>query len=210
MSEHIYKNLPVFDHLMTFKDGLINDFLNYHADWQSTFKKAHIVNYTQYDITQMLSSKEAWKAQPLRYEHSPGGKVNQNEQVLKHFPTAKKILKHYEGQLGIVVYSILEANSVIGRHTGPENRTGEYVRIHIPLIVPPGDIFLEVGGEEVDWSEPFGFNNQIIHSAHNYSPYRRLVFLIDIQRTFVGLPPGVPYNEKDELTAPPFVRKPRD
>jgi len=208
--EHIYKDLPIFDYLSSFKDGLIADFLEYHQDWDTTLKKAVVVNYTQGDISHILSSKQAWKAQPLRYEHSPGGKVYENPEIDLYFPTARKILDHFKGKLGIVVYSILEANSVIGRHTGPENRTGEYVRVHIPLIVPPGDIFLEVGGEEVDWSKPFGFNNQIIHSAHNYTPYRRLVFLIDIQRTAVGLSPGIPYNEVDEQEAPPFIRKLHD
>lgn len=209
MSEHIYKNLPVFDHLMSYKDGLINDFLNYNADWESTFKNAVIVNYTARDITHILSSKEAWKSQPLRYETSPGGEVYTFDKDIVHLPTAAKIMEEYEGHLGIVTYSILDANSVIDRHTGPENRTGEYLRIHLPLIVPPGDIFLEVGGEEVDWSEPFGFNNQIIHSAHNYTSQRRLVFLIDIRRTHIGLPPGKPYDKRAEVHAPPFVRKPR-
>ena len=210
MSEHIYKNLPIFDYLMTFKDGLIYDFLNYNADWESSFEKAVIVNYTARDITSILSSKEAWKAQPLRYEASPGGDVYLYDKDIEALPTAAQIMKEFEGHLGIVIYSILEANSVIDRHTGPENRTGEYLRIHLPLIVPPGDIFLEVGGEEVDWSEPFGFNNQIIHSAHNYSSQRRLVFLLDIRRTYIGLPPGQPYDKRAEKHAPPFVRKPRD
>ena len=69
-----------------------------------------------------------------------------------------------------------------------ENRDGRTLRIHIPLLVPPGDIFFEVEGVEVDWSDLFGFNNQHIHSAFNLTPKRRLVYLIDITTEKLGIP----------------------
>ena len=100
-------------------------------------------------------------------------------------------------------------NTVLHRHTGPENRTGEYIRIHIPLIIPEGDLFFEVNGEEIDWSDIFAFNNQLAHSAHNLSNEHRMIFLIDIRRSRVGLPPGEPFNPDRHLYSmtQPFVRK---
>ena len=92
------------------------------------------------------------------------------------------------------------------RHTGPENRNGKYVRIHIPLIIPEGDIFLEVNGEEVDWGDIFAFNNQLAHSSHNYSSEYRLIFLIDLEREFLGMPPGSVYDARLEKYAKPFLR----
>lgn len=215
-SQAIYRRheIPYVDHLMTYKDALVKEFLEFHDNWfnaDEDVKGLVLSRPGGRNIEYFLSDPNAWKASWFRYEFTPGGKVATNIENLQHFPTVEKILTELEGQLGIVMYSILEANSVISRHTGPENRTGEYLRIHLPLIVPDGDIFLEVNGEEIDWSEPFGFNNQYIHSAHNYSSQRRLVFLIDIKRSFLGLPPGFPFYSKEHIkymaSVKPFERK---
>jgi len=209
----IYKSdeVPMLDELMEYQEDLIKDFLEFHTDWHNVKKPLDNVTVVRpggnEGVTKILSHPEAWKASWLRYEWTPDGKFLNNTEMFKHFPTAVKIMEKLEGDIGHVTYSILEANSIIGRHTGPENRTGEYLRLHLPLIVPEGDIFLEVDGEEVTWAKPFGFNNQLIHSAYNHSPYRRLVFLIDVRRTRLGLSPGKPYNEKDEINAAPFIRK---
>ena len=214
--QRIYRRheIPYVDYLMTYQNALIEEFLEFHDNWfnaDEEVKGLVLARPGGRNIDYFLSDAYAWKSSWLRYEYTPGGQYHTNEENLPHFPTASKILSELEGQLGIVMYSILEANSVIDRHTGPENRTGEYLRIHLPLIVPKGDIFFEVNGEEIDWSEPFGFNNQYIHSAHNYSSQRRLVFLIDIRRSFLGLPPGSPFYSKEHLTCmaavKPFVRK---
>jgi len=211
----IYKrdDVPFLDVLTEYKEALTKEFLAFHTDWYNMEKPLDNVVLTRPGgnnaVKSILSSVDSWKMSWLRYEASPGGKSMHNNVMSKHFPTAFKIMEDLKGQIGNVTYSILEANAVINRHTGPENRSGEYLRIHIPLIVPEGDIFLEVNGEEVTWDEPFGFNNQLTHSAYNYSNQRRLVFLIDIQRTFLGLTPGIPYSRKAERTAKPFVRQPK-
>ena len=110
-------------------------------------------------------------------------------------------MQEYGDDCPILNYSILAPRSAILRHTGPENRSGRFIRIHIPLIVPEGDVFLEVDGEEVTWKDLFGFNNQYAHSAYNLTDEWRLIFLIDIDRQRAGLPPGEPYN-------PRYVPKP--
>jgi aspartyl/asparaginyl beta-hydroxylase (cupin superfamily) len=103
----------------------------------------------------------------------------------------------------------LESASIIRRHTGPENRDGEFIRIHIPLIVPDGAIFFEVGGEVVYWNDIFGFDNQTIHSAHNYTKHRRLVYLIDIRRSTIGMSEGRAFDQvRDEQSYPPFDPRP--
>ena len=52
----------------------------------------------------------------------------------------------------------------------------------------------------------FGFDNQCIHSAYNYTDQRRLVYLIDIHRSVLGFPMGRPYDIHREVMAPPFER----
>ena len=70
-----------------------------------------------------------------------------------------------------------------------ENRRKQYVRCHIPLIVPQGDIKFEIERSIIiDWSNVFAFDNQCEHSAWNNSSHRRLVFLIDLHRSIVNWP----------------------
>jgi hypothetical protein len=70
-------------------------------------------------------------------------------------------------------------------------------------------LFFEVDGEEIDWSDIFAFDNQLVHSAHNLSDGHRLIFLIDIKRSRVGLPPGQLWNKDRQIfgLSKPFVRK---
>jgi aspartyl/asparaginyl beta-hydroxylase (cupin superfamily) len=105
----------------------------------------------------------------------------------------------------------LAPQTQLHRHTGIENRTGEFIRIHIPLIVPEGDIFFECNDDEVHWDDIFAFDNQLVHSAHNLTDEGRLIYLIDVRRTRAGLPPGQPYNSKRQrATAPIYIRKSKE
>jgi hypothetical protein len=206
--------LNISDWLDTFKEDLIKEFLTYHDDFiDGDFKKSTVVN-NPYNPEVVMSHPKAWKSTPIRY-YNPFGKPteqlltpNLTEEIKHAFPTAIKMTDALGDDCGISVYSVIEANSVISRHTGPENRNADYIRIHVPLIVPEGDIFFEVAGEEIDWSDTFGFDNQRTHSAHNYSNKRRLVYLIDIHRRKLGIPPGVIHTlEREQIEAAiPFVR----
>jgi hypothetical protein len=206
------EELPITDYLMTFKDNLIKEFLEYHTDFdQEVMSRVMDVKPGGRNHDHLKTSKSAWRSQPLLYRYTPDGITLERYKEFgeDNFPTAVKIIKEFKEQLGIVMYSILEPNSAILRHSDIENRTGKYLRIHLPLIIPPGDVFFEVNGEEITWEKPFGFNNQKLHSAYNSTTYRRLVFLIDIKRSYLGLPPGKPYSIKDEFRASDFVRKPK-
>lgn len=170
----------------------------------------------------------AWMAIFLRY----GFDIPGNENVYNYgdrfgegdlapnmdiFPTAKEILTELGTDVcSIATYSILTSESIIYRHTGMENRKGTFMRVHIPLYVPPGDLFLEAVGDEITWDESFGFNNQFVHSAYNNTPEHRLCFIFDIKREFIGIPNAMNYTSSGfkkiggEL-GEPFVRtsKPR-
>lgn len=152
-----------------------------------------------------------WKNIEFKY-HDPFSNIHwdiEPEYAETNYPTAWKIIKEFWDDCPIASYSYMAPNTVLHRHTGPENRSGEYIRIHIPLIIPPGDLFFEVDGEEIDWSDIFAFDNQLVHSAHNLSDGHRLIFLIDIRRSRIGLPPGVPWSKDRQLygLSKPFVRK---
>lgn len=209
--------ISIADYLMSFREDLTKEFLAYHTDFiEGDFVKGQPYWHDLTDTDQIKTTPTSWKITDIKYtiavkklyglDYNIDVKKDIDPEVLSHFPTAVKLTEEFGDDCPISTYSILESNSVIKRHTGIENRSGEFVRIHIPLIVPPGEIFFEVNGEEIDWSDLFAFDNQQVHSAYNYTPHRRLVYLIDVRRSRIGLPQGTPYHPFKEVYAKPFIR----
>ncbi len=204
------EEISIADELLSLAPKLTEEFLNHHQDFlEGAFAKGIPYRNPTFDTNDLQSKMDAWKTDPIKYTYKPANisfDLTKDVRAKKIFPTAIALTKKYANECAISSYSIIEANSVITRHTGPENRSSEFLRIHIPLIVPEGDIFFECEGYEIDWSDIWGFDNQLIHSAYNNSNHRRLVYLIDISRKFLGLSPGQEYDPEREKHIPPFVR----
>jgi hypothetical protein len=204
------EEIPIADELLALAPKLMEEFLNFHDDFvKGDFQHGKPYDNPYFDTSKTPSREAAWKVDALKYSYPAANisvKYYDNDAVRSRFPTAVELTEKWGEDCPISTYSIIEANSVIQRHTGPENRDNEFLRIHIPLIVPEGDIFFEVEGVEIDWSDLFGFDNQCIHSAYNNSPHRRLVYLIDIRREKLGIPIGQKYNPIIETFIPKFVR----
>jgi hypothetical protein len=200
--------IPIADYLMSYKDALTAEFLNYHQDFLDGEFKKGVVTRPIYSVEKFISTPDAWKSTWVKYVFAHMKELLPF-QARRFFPTAIKLTNEFGGDCPISSYSVLEANSIIHRHTGPENRDGLFLRIHIPLIVPEGDIFFEVGGEVIRWDDIFAFDNQTIHSAYNYSNKRRLVYLIDIRRSRLNMPAGRQFDvDRDERSYPPFDPEP--
>ncbi len=232
LPQPIYKRheIPVADYLMSFQDSLREEFLQGFRNLQQAAKfigkpsldrryagvsleeteyliqsKGHegeFENNINGWLAVLFKYRRGIKDSPMNYTMSP-----LDGRAVK-YKTAYTLANEFGEKCPIAQYSIMAPNTVLQRHTGPENRTGKYIRIHIPLIIPEGDVFLEVNGEEVRWDDIFGFNNQFVHSAHNYTDQYRLVFFIDLDREHIGMTPGEPWDERfDELSKLPFIRK---
>lgn len=220
------------DYLMSFQQNLIDEFMAGYASVKEACTKTGrmTMDRRQYGIDLRVSSSilktknangelkispNSWKTVLFRYEkHFEGYDVSytvpEDHDYINRYPTACKLIKEFGANCPIAEYSSMAPNTVLERHTGPENRDGQYLRVHIPLIIPEGDIFLEVNGEVVDWSDIFGFNNQLAHSSWNMSPHYRVIFLIDLDREFIGLPKGEPYDPRLEEFAKPFTHVPKE
>lgn len=215
--------IPVADYLMSHQQALRDDFMAGYETLEQAIKaqgrntldrddqdpeEAAKFIRTKNAQGEFQPSMESWKNISFKYEH-PGANISYliEEQYSKKFPTAWKLIQEYGADCPIANYSCLAPNSVIERHTGPENRDGEFIRIHIPLIIPPGDVFFECAGEEITWDDIWSFNNQLPHSAHNYTNEYRLCFLIDLRRSAIGMPPGPKYSKRYEVLCPPFQRE---
>jgi hypothetical protein len=213
--KNIYRRheLPqdIVEYLESKKDALLKEFLDYHPDFvDGEFKKGvpFVHADPNIDVTEVTGNAYAWKMTFVKYNFARKNiSFEMDKDVKPLFPVACEIAEHFGDICPIATYSVLEANSKIDRHTGPENRENDYIRIHLPLLVPEGDIFFEVLDEEITWESIFGFDNQKPHSAWNHSPHRRLVYFVDLKRTAIGLPQGEIFTKEQELATPPFVRK---
>jgi hypothetical protein len=211
--------IPVAEYLMSHKQALIDEFIAGYADLSDVTQDKRIQNMLgdrPVNELEMLETKvgdqivhdvDSWKTFPFKYEHKDANiYVETDEQSASKYPTAYKLVKGFGANCPIAGYSCFAPQTALHRHTGVENRYGQYIRIHIPLIIPEGDVFFECNGEEITWSDIFGFNNQLVHSAYNYSDEYRLVFILDLDRVSIGMPPGESYNRELELNPKPFIR----
>lgn len=134
------EDIPIADYLMSFKDALTQEFLEYHNDFVAgAFQKGELSQFI-YPLGSVLSNPGAWKTTKVKY-HFAHIQDDMLDETSKFFPTSKRLTQEFGEDCPISFYSILEARSIIRRHTGPENRDGKFIRIHIPLIVPEGAIF---------------------------------------------------------------------
>jgi hypothetical protein len=225
----IYKRneIHIADYLMSFQQALIDEYMEGFNSLKEAvmaqnfppLDRRHLgipLSQTEYlvktknDTGEFVPNVKAWQAANLRWWFEDRGikyDISPASPQAKKWKTAYKILKEFGEDCPTANYSAMAPNTVLERHTGVENRHGTYVRVHIPLIIPKGDIFLEVNGEEVTWDDCFAFNNQLPHSSHNYSNEYRLVFLIDFRRSRIGMPSAPAYDERLEKYAKPFNRK---
>jgi hypothetical protein len=222
-------DLSIAEDLMSFRQGLIDDFMQgydslkdamwaqcsnaieHNAQTVSVEEASNFLVSKNPVTNQFESNIDGWKGLLLRdVQQDEHGKVIldyvADDATAKKYPTARKLLQKYYDSCISMTYSCMAPMTILHRHVGPENLQGKFIRIHIPLIIPEGDLFLEVDGEEVTWDEIFGFNNQRLHSAHNYSNSYRLVMLFDINRDAIGLPPGEYSDSRNLRTDRPFVR----
>jgi hypothetical protein len=195
------------DRLHNMIPGLIADFMQDHKSIADRIAVDGIkVNDGSSDKTKnsQHGNLDAWQAVPLKHTNRYAGIKTVWPNMEEKFPTASKLVLEYDDDCPVAFYSIMAPGTELHRHTGPENLDGKNIRVHVPLIIPEGDIFLEVNGEFVTWDDIFCFDNQYVHSAYNYSDEWRLIFLIDFTRESIGIPPGLPYDV--ERSGDPSIR----
>lgn len=184
---YIGKEIKFYHLLKALIPSLTDDFYKAHPDFQSSNKFVSVPYYTNPSGTndklyKSTTNEAAWKMSGIKGY----GKFKENTKTL--YPTGYELASAFGDDCYIACYSIFEPNTILYRHTGVENRKAKYIRIHIPLFIPPGDIGFEVEGQEVYWDDIFAFNNQKLHSGWNNTDQRRLVFLLDLSREILNLP----------------------
>jgi hypothetical protein len=227
MTRAIYSRIElgsIAEYLMSFQDALRNEFM----EGYSSLKEAIITNGVPnlanrtYDASSSIvsansegkyvSNVDSWSSVAFKCERHDSLMdisfvLDEDHPHAKKYPTAYKLIQEFGDKCSLANYSCMAPKTIIKRHTDPENIKGKNVRIHLPLIIPKGDVFLEVDGNEVDWSDLFGFSNQLFHSAFNLTNEYRLVFFLDLTREFVGIEPGEKFDPLRAARLKPFVKE---
>jgi hypothetical protein len=221
--------IPIADYLMGFQDALRDEFLEGFDSLEQACKKYSTdnldlrmfgvaldetvqgVEIKNLETGEYEKDMSGWKG--IQFKYSRHDELidfqfarSDGDRIARKYPTAHKLVKEYNEYCPIANYTILAPHTILNRHSGPENRDGKYIRIHIPLIIPEGDVFLEASGEEVTWDNIWGFNNQHTHSAYNNSNEWRVVFMIDLDMAHIGMTPCDPYDETIDLSSEKFTR----
>lgn len=106
---------------------------------------------------------------------------HRNAPLCRQFPGTEALLQVLPG-LCHASFSVLGSD----RHHVPAHRDGYngVLRMHLPLRIPPGDCFIRVGTERIDWrvGDPFVFDPGIVHEVRKDAAEPRLILIADFFR----------------------------
>jgi aspartyl/asparaginyl beta-hydroxylase (cupin superfamily) len=167
----------VMEYLDDNKDIFIEEFLLVQKFHEERIKPTSSIN----DHEKVLAGHdfEKWRTAPVRYL-----KNWRNPDI---FPGTIEILNQYDDIISTAYFSVMEPGKFIPFHYGIY---AGIQRLHIPLIVPPGNTSLELLDGTINrWCDgPFWFHDYEYHRAWNLTEGQRVVFIIDF---IMDLPPGI-------------------
>ena len=107
-----------------------------------------------------------------------------------HVPRTVALLQSLGDVLRTALFSRLEPGAMLEPHTGWSDLANHVLRLHIPLVVPPGGLcgtWVDGCVETHERGRPLLFDDSKTHRAFNYSDGERLVLILDLTR-----PPELP------------------
>lgn len=160
MKDRINKLIPAFR----------TDFLNAHGMDTS--------NIPMYDIGEKLDIHKKWKMSVLKIM----GEWNKDAKI--KYPNFNAFVESLGDVCRSAGYSILEAGGNVVTHTDTEEDHENYVIVHVPLIVPEGDIGFFENDEQGKWveGECFILDVESPHSIWNYTDKARVVILLELKK----------------------------
>jgi len=149
----------------------------------------------------------SWSVFPLCYTF-PATDVTRRkfiEKTCAFVPATTVLLQGIGLPLRTALFSRLDPNTKLGTHTGWSDLANHVIRVHIPLVVPRGDVcgtWVDGCVETQDAGRIVCFDDSKLHRAFNYSEKEeRIVLIIDLERP-KNLPPGTAKGgHTDELDA---------
>lgn len=153
-------------------DGLIPIF-------REDFLQAHGLNVKDipfYDIGIEYDIHRKWRISVLKIM----GRWRENSKTL--YPNFYKFVNSLGNTCRSAGYSILEPGADIKAHTDTEMDHEDYVIVHVPLIIPKGDVGFTENGEKGQWieGESFILDVETPHSMWNNTEEPRIVILLEL------------------------------
>lgn len=153
------------------------------------------------------NGESSWTVFPLCYTF-PANDITQRRFIDKtcaFVPQTTTLLKGLGQSLRTALFSRLHPKTKLGTHTGWSDLANHVLRVHIPLIVPRGEVcgtWVDGCVETQDVGRIICFDDSKVHRAFNYSENEeRIVLIIDLKRPD-GLPQGTAIGgHTDELDA---------
>ena len=147
-----------------------DDFLNAHGLDTS--------NIPMYDIGEKLDIHKKWKMSVLKIMGE------WNTEAKEKYPTLNKLVENLGDVCRSAGYSILEPGGNVITHTDTEEDHENYVIVHVPLIVPEGDIGFMENDYKGKWVEGDSFilDVESPHSIWNYTNQARVVILLELKK----------------------------
>lgn len=190
-----HNELPFAKFLNSFRDSLVKDFTRTGPTLDSVEYAKPVLeqgelglNYQEKLTTNGVPDITAWRALPFKYKRREKIDFTLPANVVAKFPTAAKIVRHFgDKKCNTAMYSLLAPRTVIKEHRDGEDLERQFVRVHIPLVVPEGDCYFQIDNQQHKWDNIWAFDTQEPHSAYNNTDQWRLVFIMDLKRSEVGL-----------------------
>lgn len=128
---------------------------------------------------------ELWRSTMVKWYNVRG------QGLESRLATAKQLVSDYDEVMLQCEYLVMKPGTYLDWHQDLENKDRCCIRLHIPLIVPQGDIGLELRGVESleHWDRPFAFDNQCWHRAWNRTAQPRLILSVSVLRSYIGIEP---------------------
>jgi len=109
-------------------------------------------------------------------------------------PRSANLVRSLGPRLRTALFSRLGPRTCLGTHTGWEDLANHVLRVHIPIVVPDGDLcgtWVEGKVQLHKEGQPLVFDDSKIHRAFNYSEEERFVLIVDMERPIdEGIPEG--------------------
>jgi aspartyl/asparaginyl beta-hydroxylase (cupin superfamily) len=105
-----------------------------------------------------------------------------DEQNKSKYPTLLSLVEEFGDRCRSAGYSILEPGGEVITHTDTEEGHENYIIVHVPVIVPAGDVGFKENNEDGKWieGECFILDVESPHSIWNYTDSPRVVVLLEL------------------------------
>lgn len=201
---YVRSEIPCANFLMTFQQGLLNDYMTHQESVSSPKYKDFVLRYkdcrtdiAEEELAKMFLTKKngEWVNDAdigfgvgIKYDYQKYSVLCRSpDDLRKIYPTAMQIMDAYGDSCTNAIYTVMPPQSVFVTHIDGELTGRNLIRLHIPLVIPEGEVYMQFGDEKVYWKDFVGFNGLAMHSAHNLTDEWGLIFLMDLDARVAGI-----------------------